>query len=238
MLYELYFKNDLIGEMRLDGALPKYRQLFANPRHEAKTSWNTNISKALPSYSLFEIGSMIIKEKYPCPHKHTISGAIKETSTDFELCLSCGLSRAIYEQESSNWTHSEVAGEAIILRQKKQEQVMDHLQELLTAAKEQLVTERSKSSGLQQRLDAATSQNYCKVCGKDLDRYTPKDEETKNRPQYVLFDPVAVGWGKGLTKAIENAKNMNVPLAVITQYRRTCVKRAYPDLDVIIIDKN
>ncbi len=72
------------------------------------------------------------------------------------------------------------------------------------------------------------------------DGYGPKDmsdmeEETKNRIQHILFDPVAVGWGIGLVKSIENAQRMNVPLAVKTQAAFKFVRNIVPDVNMIIV---
>ena len=61
-------------------------------------------------------------------------------------------------------------------------------------------------------------------------------EETKNRPQYVLFDPVAVGWDIGLEKAIENAKRMHIPLAVKSQGQAHGVISRFPNVNIIIIE--
>lgn len=60
-------------------------------------------------------------------------------------------------------------------------------------------------------------------------------DNTKNRIQYVLFDPVAVGWDVGLQKAIENAEMMHVPLAVKSQEHLDKVKKLYPNVNVIIV---
>ena len=73
------------------------------------------------------------------------------------------------------------------------------------------------------------------------DGYGPKDmsdmeEETKNRIQHILFDPVAVGWGIGLVKSIENAQMMSVPLAVKTQKVLDSVKDLFPNVSIIIVD--
>ncbi len=74
------------------------------------------------------------------------------------------------------------------------------------------------------------------------DGYGPKDmsdmeeqNNTKNRPQYVLFDPVAVGWGIGLVKSIENAEMMHVPLGVKTQKHLDSVKDLFPNVNIIIV---
>lgn len=39
--------------------------------------------------------------------------------------------------------------------------------------------------------------------------------ETNNNPRFVLFEPDLVGW-KGLSFAIKDARQLNVPLAVET----------------------
>lgn len=62
-----------------------------------------------------------------------------------------------------------------------------------------------------------------------------KEEETKNRICYVLFDPIAVGWYIGLDMAIRDAKNMHVPLAVKTQKDLNSVKDLFPNVDIIIV---
>jgi len=63
-----------------------------------------------------------------------------------------------------------------------------------------------------------------------------KPENTKNRPQYVKFDPVAVGWDMGLDKAIEDAQRMHVPLAVTTHDHLNRVKRKFPHVCVGLIE--
>ncbi len=62
------------------------------------------------------------------------------------------------------------------------------------------------------------------------------EEETKNRICYMLFDPVAVGWGIGLQKSIENAEMMHVPLAVKSQKVLDSVKDLFPGVNVIIVE--
>ncbi len=62
------------------------------------------------------------------------------------------------------------------------------------------------------------------------------EEETKNRICYTLFDPVAVGWGIGLQKSIENAQMMHVPLGVKTQKHLDSVKGLFPNVNIIIVD--
>lgn len=62
------------------------------------------------------------------------------------------------------------------------------------------------------------------------------EEETKNRICYMPFDPVAVGWGIGLQKSIENAKMMHVPLAVKTQKVLDSVKDLFPRVSVILVE--
>ena len=76
------------------------------------------------------------------------------------------------------------------------------------------------------------------------DGYGPKDmsdmeeqNNTKNRPQYVLFEPEAVSWGIGLVKAIENAQMMHVPLAVRSQKVLDSVKDLFPNASVIIVQE-
>ncbi len=63
-----------------------------------------------------------------------------------------------------------------------------------------------------------------------------QEEERKNRICYMLFDPVAVGWGIGLVKSIENAQMMSVPLAVKTQKVLDSVKDLFPNVSIIIVD--
>ncbi len=65
------------------------------------------------------------------------------------------------------------------------------------------------------------------------DRTTNK-EETENRMQYVLFDPVVVGWGICLEKSIENAKTMHLPLGVKSKEIAIRVQRMYPDVTIIV----
>ena len=62
-------------------------------------------------------------------------------------------------------------------------------------------------------------------------------EASKNRPQYVLFDPVAVGWDVGLDKAIENAQKMHVPLAVESQEHLKRIRKRYPYVCVGILER-
>ena len=62
-----------------------------------------------------------------------------------------------------------------------------------------------------------------------------KEEETKNRICYMLFDPIAVGWEIGLQKSIENAKMMHVPLGVKCQEHLDAVKEKYPNVNIVIV---
>ena len=62
-------------------------------------------------------------------------------------------------------------------------------------------------------------------------------DNTKNHPQYVLFDPVAVGWDVGLDKAIENAQKMHVPLAVESQEHLKRIRKRYPYVCVGILER-
>lgn len=64
-----------------------------------------------------------------------------------------------------------------------------------------------------------------------------QEEERKNRICYMLFDPVAVGWGIGLIKSIENAEMMHVPLGVKSQKVLDSVKDLFPDVSVIIVEE-
>ncbi len=66
-------------------------------------------------------------------------------------------------------------------------------------------------------------------------RLYSKEEKTKNRIQHVLFDPVAVGWGIGLIKSIENTEMMHVPLGVKTQKHLDSVKGLFPNVNIIIV---
>ena len=60
-------------------------------------------------------------------------------------------------------------------------------------------------------------------------------EMSKNKPKYVLFDPVAVGWHEGLTGAMKDAKTFKVPLAVRSDAVKAEIKRRHPDLYTIVI---
>ena len=64
-----------------------------------------------------------------------------------------------------------------------------------------------------------------------------EEEERKNRICYILFDPVAVGWGIGLQKSIENAEMMHVPLGVKTQKHLDSVKGLFPNVNIIIVEE-
>ncbi len=71
------------------------------------------------------------------------------------------------------------------------------------------------------------------------DGYGPKDmsdmEKTKNRIQYVLFEPGYVGWDVGLTKAVLEADKMHVPLAVKTSDDFKEVKKRFPVVNIVIV---
>ena len=72
---------------------------------------------------------------------------------------------------------------------------------------------------------------------KDMSDMDEQSKNTKNRPQFVLFDPVAVGWDAGLDGAIKDAQSMHVPLAVKTQDHLERVKRKYPNVCVGIDER-
>lgn len=57
----------------------------------------------------------------------------------------------------------------------------------------------------------------------------------KNKVQYVLFDPTAVGWDKGLDGAIRDAKQFDVPLAVKSIAHVAEINLRRNDIEVILI---
>ena len=46
------------------------------------------------------------KEPPKCKHENTKFGTLEEIETDYEFCLDCGMSRAVYEQFDSNWQNN------------------------------------------------------------------------------------------------------------------------------------
>lgn len=63
-------------------------------------------------------------------------------------------------------------------------------------------------------------------------------DKDKNKVKYVLFQPEAVGWDKGLDGAIKDAKHFGVPLAVKSQQHQEDVmlRKEFLDIEVIVID--
>jgi len=56
-----------------------------------------------------------------------------------------------------------------------------------------------------------------------------------NKIKHVVFDPVAVGWTKGLKGVIKDAKQFNVPVAVKSKDVYDRVMEMQPSHNIILI---
>lgn len=65
------------------------------------------------------------------------------------------------------------------------------------------------------------------------------NDRTKNKVQYILYEPELVGWDKALAGVINDAKRFSVPVAVKTQILKELVEArialTLPDIKIKII---
>ena len=59
--------------------------------------------------------------------------------------------------------------------------------------------------------------------------------KSKFTPKFVLFRPTYVGWANGLREAINDAKKLNVPLAVRTRDQANRIRQMHTRVKVIVI---